>query len=75
MHLQTHILFTYIKILGYLIFNKFKTFLTYRLKVFKQKITHPWIGMLKVFWRGLKLVEYCKKCKSFIADSKIIKKS
>ena len=31
------------------------------------------MGVLKVFRRGLKLEKYCKTCKTYIANSEIIK--
>ena len=49
------------------------TSLSYRSKIFKLKVVQPREGMLKVFGRGLKLVKYCKTCKSYIADSEIIR--
>ena len=42
--------------------------------IFKLKIVQPGVEVLKVFRKGLKLVEYCKTCKNFIADSEIVKK-
>ena len=34
----------------------------------------PGLGSLKGVRRGLKLVKYCKICRTYIADSKIVKK-
>ena len=38
------------------------------------KIAHPVVGVLEFSRRDSKLVKCCKTCKTYIADSKLIKK-
>ena len=57
--------------------SKLVNYSPYRSKIFKLKVVHHGFGVLTVFRRGSKLLEYCKTCKTYeyIADWKILKKN
>ena len=48
--------------------------LPYRSKIFELKTVFPLVEVIKVFNNGLKLMEDYKICKTYNADTEIIKK-